>query len=84
MSPRNARSGLRDPAAFFESLRPARQACTDQLRSLRPSGPDYHMIFVIIAALDAAAEFFTKQRGFYTVSQNPDMIGRNLPPQVGR
>ncbi len=84
MSPRNARSGLRDPVAFFEALRPARQACTDQLRSLRPSGPDYHMIFVIISALDAGAEFFTKQRGFYTVGSNSDMIARNLTPTIGR
>ncbi len=77
MSARNARSGLQNPVAFFEGLRPARQACTDELRNLRPSGPGYHMLFVIISALDVAAEFFTKQRSFYTVSSNPDLIGRN-------
>jgi len=80
MSARNVRSGLRDPVAFFEALRPARQACTDELRNLRPSGPDYHMMAVIISALDAAAEFFTKQRSFYTISRQPDVIGRNLVP----
>jgi hypothetical protein len=67
MTQRHSRSGLRDPIAFFEGLRPARQACTDQLRNLRPSSPEYHMMFVIIAAMDVAAEFFTRQRSFYTV-----------------
>jgi hypothetical protein len=79
MSARNARSGLPDPATFFEALRPAREACTGQLRNLRPYGADYHMLSVVIAALDAAAAYFTKQRDFYTVSQQPDMIGRKLP-----
>ncbi|WP_426043720.1 hypothetical protein [Caulobacter sp. DWR3-1-2] len=83
MSPRNNRSGLRDPVTFFESLRPARQACIDQLRNLRPSGPDYHMMAVVISAVDAAAEYFTKQRGFYTVGRNSDMIARNLTPTIG-
>lgn len=79
MSARGGRSGLSDPVAFFEALRPARQACVDALRGLGPSGPSYHMMFVIISALDVAAEFFTKRRSFYTVSQQPDMIGRRLP-----
>lgn len=67
MTQRHGRSGLSDPIAFFEGLRPARQACIDQLRNLRPSSPEYHMMFVIIAAMDVAAEFFTRQRSFYTV-----------------
>lgn len=67
MTQRHSRSGLRDPIAFFEGLRPARQACIDQLRNLRPSSPEYHMMFVIIAAMDVAAEFFTRQRSFFTV-----------------
>lgn len=79
MTARTARSGLRDPAAFFENLRPMRQACVEALRDLGPSGPSYHMMFVIISALDVAAEFFTKKRSFYTVSRLPDVIGRNLP-----
>jgi hypothetical protein len=33
MTQRHTRSGLRDPIAFFEGLRPARQACIDQLRN---------------------------------------------------
>lgn len=68
MTQRHGRAGLRDPVAFFEGLRPARQACIEQLRNLRPSGPDYHMMFVIIAAMDVAAEFFTRRRSFYTVA----------------
>jgi hypothetical protein len=67
MTQRHSRSGLREPIAFFEGLRPARQACIEQLRHLRPSGPEYHMMFVIIAAMDVAAEFFTRQRSFFTV-----------------
>lgn len=78
MTARHKRSGLRDPCAFFEALRPARQACVDQLRNLRPYGPDYHMLSTIIAALDVGAEYFTKQRCFYTVRSSPDMIGRNV------
>jgi hypothetical protein len=67
MTQRHSRSGLRDPVAFFEGLHPARQACIDQLRNLRPSSPEYHMMFVIIAAMDVAAEFFTRQRSFFTL-----------------
>jgi hypothetical protein len=76
MSRRSVRSGLSDPIAFFESLRPARQACVDQLRNLGPSGAEHHMMFVIISAIDVAAEFFTKRRSFY-FSGNSDMIGWN-------
>lgn len=79
MTARHARSGLGNPVAFFEALRPAREACTGELRNLGPNGPGYHMMLVIISALDVAAEFFTKQRSFYTVSRQPDVIGRNLP-----
>jgi hypothetical protein len=79
MTARSVRGGLSDAANFFEGLRPAREACTGQLRNLKPYGADYHMMAVIIAALDAAAGYFTKQRDFYTVSQQPDMIGRKLP-----
>jgi hypothetical protein len=82
MSARNFRSGLKDPAAFFEGLRPAREACVGELRNLGPTGPSYHMMLVIISALDVAAEFFTKQRSFYTVGRQPDMIGRGVPPAV--
>lgn len=75
MTQRHVRSGLSNPVAFFEALRPARQACVEQLRNLRPSGPDYHMMFVIIAAMDVAAEFFTKQRSFYTVGVSGGLGG---------
>ena len=78
MSARNGRTGLSDPVAFFEDLRPAREACVGQLRNLRPTSPQYHMMFVIIAAIDVAAEFFTQRRSFY-FSGNPDVIGRNRP-----
>ena len=67
MTQRHGRTGLRDPVTFFEGLRPARQACVEQLRNLRATSPEYHMMFVIIAALDVAAEFFTRQRSFCTV-----------------
>lgn len=80
MSPRNARNGLHDPERFFDGLRPARQACIDQLRNLPPNGPHYSMMRVIIAALDVAAEFFTHRRDFF-LSTRPDMIGGG---EVGR
>jgi hypothetical protein len=64
---RHGRAGLHDPVGFFEGLRPARRACVEQLRNLRPTSPEYHMMFVVIAAMDVAAEFFTRQRSFYTV-----------------
>jgi hypothetical protein len=79
MSARSTRCSSGDWVAFFEGLRPTREACVGKLRDLGPSGPGYHMMFVIISALDVAAEFFTKQRSFYTVSRQPDVIGRNLP-----
>lgn len=82
MAARGVRTGPSDWVAFFENLRPAREACVGKLRDLGPSGPSYHMMFVIISALDAAAEFFTKQRSFYTISRQPDVIGRNLPPNA--
>jgi hypothetical protein len=43
---------------------------------LGPSGAEHHMMFVIISAIDVAAEFFTKRRSFY-FSGNSDMIGWN-------
>jgi hypothetical protein len=67
MTQRHGRNGLSDPIGFFEGLRPARQACVEQLRNLPPTSPEYHMMVVVIAALDVAAEFFTRQRSFYTV-----------------
>ncbi len=75
MTPRHTRSGMRDPVAFFNTLRPARQACVEQLRDLPVGGPHYAMIQVVIAAMDVAAEFFTKQRSFFTHGF-PDQIGR--------
>lgn len=77
MTVRRTRGGLSDPVAFFEALRPAREACIGQLRNLVPSSPQYHMMYVIIAAIDVAAEFFTKRRSFYFAS-NPDLLGRNV------
>ncbi|WP_156402135.1 hypothetical protein [Caulobacter sp. Root1472] len=81
MTTRHRRGGLSDPVAFFEALRPARAACIGQLRNLPPASAHYHMMYVIIAAIDVAAEFFTKRRGFYFGS-SPDMIGRNVPPDA--
>lgn len=77
MTARHRRSGLSDRVAFFEALRPAREACIGQLKNLRPFGADYHQMSVIIAAIDSAAEYFTKQRSFY-LSANPDQIGASL------
>jgi hypothetical protein len=48
---------------------------------LRPFGPDYHMLSVVISGLDAAAEYFTKRRSFY-VTSNPDVIGWRAPPDA--
>lgn len=78
MSDRSARPGLSKYDAFFEALRPAREACIGELRNLRPATPHYHMMYVIIASIDVAAEFFTKRRSFY-FSGYPDQIGRKLP-----
>lgn len=76
MTQRHTRSGMRNPELFFESLRPARMACVQQLRDLPPNGPHYKMIQVVVAALDVAAEFFTQQRDFYTVGRgDADRIG---------
>jgi hypothetical protein len=78
MSAASGRAGSNRYEAFFEGLRPAREACIAELRNLGPATPHYHMMYVIIAAIDVAAEFFTKRRSFY-FSSNPDIIGRNLP-----
>lgn len=77
MTRRHSRAGMTDPVGFFESLRPTRMACIQQLRDLPPTGPHYTMIQVIIAALDVAAEFFTQQRGFYTVGSGDQIGGTN-------
>ena len=55
-----------DAEAFFESLRPARATIQAQQNRFRPFGAHYHMLAVIIAGLDAAAEFFTRNRAFYS------------------
>ncbi|MET3663913.1 hypothetical protein [Caulobacter sp. 1776] len=69
MTRRHSRAGMRDPEAFFESLRPARAACVQQLRDLPPNGPHYKMLQVIVAALDVGAAFFTDQRDFYILGR---------------
>lgn len=60
-------TSMRDAPAFFESLRPAREALLLRQRAFRPFGPHYHMLGVIIAGLDVAAEFFTGNRAFYAI-----------------
>jgi hypothetical protein len=71
-----------DPKAFFDGLRPARQALIDASNRYRPFGPQYHMLQVIVSALDAAAEFFTGNRGFYAVGDSR-LVGSKNPDQAG-
>jgi hypothetical protein len=56
--------------AFFESLRPARAAIQTEQRRFRPFGAHYNMLAVIIAGMDAAAEFFTRNRAFYALGDS--------------
>lgn len=79
MARRGARSGLRDPVNFFETLRPTRRACTDQLRNLTILGAEYRAMLALIGAMDAAADLFTGKPNFYLFSTQPDLIGPGKP-----
>ena len=59
--------GVRDPKALFEELRPFRQRLRAAQDLCRPFGPEYMMLGSVVAALDAAAHYFTGQPAFYAV-----------------
>jgi hypothetical protein len=63
--------GVRDPKALFEELRPFRRRLRDAQDLCRPFGPEYMMLGAVVAALDAAAHYFTGQPAFYAVGM-PD------------
>lgn len=67
MVQRTYTNSMPDAAAFFESLRPARAAIQAQQHRFRPFGAHYNMLAVVIAGMDAAAEFFTRKRAFYAI-----------------
>jgi hypothetical protein len=69
---------MQDPVAFFEGLRPFRAQVMAQQNRFRPFGPHYCMLAVIISGLDAAAEFFTKNRAFYSIGDSAG-VGRRAP-----
>jgi hypothetical protein len=62
---RSRRGRMHDPEAFCDRLRPARQACIDQMRHLAISGPEYAAMQAIIGALDHAAFSLTGRKDFF-------------------
>lgn len=67
--------GLYEPAAFFSELKPFRDKLLQASSRYRPFGPQYHFIAGVVAALDAAAVYFTGNRGFYAVGDSAGVGG---------
>lgn len=59
--------GVRDPKSLFEALRPFRERLRAAQDQCRPFGPEYMILGGVVAALDAAAHYFTGQPSFYSV-----------------
>lgn len=59
--------GVRDPQRLFEDLRPFRQQLRGVQDQCRPFGPEYMILGGVVAALDAAAHYFTGQPSFYSI-----------------
>ncbi len=59
--------GVRDPHQLFDELRPFRQKLRTQQDLCRPFGPEYMILGGVVAALDAAAHYFTGQPSFYSI-----------------
>jgi len=63
--------GVRDPVGLFEELRPFRKRIRTVQDHCRPFGPEYMILGGVVAALDAAAHYFTGQPSFYAVGAAP-------------
>lgn len=61
--------GVRDPKGLFEELRPFWRKLRDAQDQCRPFGPEYMILGGVVAALTAAAHYFTGQPAFYAVGQ---------------
>lgn len=60
-------SGLPNPKAAFDDLRPFRQALLTMEHAHRPFGPDYLILSAVTKALDTAAFHFTGDPTFFAI-----------------
>lgn len=82
MTRRSSRGfGLPDPIPMLEKLRPGREAIIAELRGIRPTSPHYHMLHLVLSAIDVAAEFLSGSRAYY-LNPTPDQIGRSANPDA--
>ncbi len=73
---RQSYAGLTNPNAFFNELKPFREKLIQASQRYRPFGPQYHFIAGIVAALDAAAVYFTGNRGIYMAGDSAPINGK--------
>jgi hypothetical protein len=60
-------TGLLNPVAAFDELRPLRKRLVDMQDRFRPFGPDYHVLAAAQKALDTAAYHFTGDPSFFSI-----------------
>jgi hypothetical protein len=60
-------TGLVDPRASFDALRPYRRQLIAMMMRHRPFGPDYKVLYDAQKALDTAAAHFTGDPAFYSL-----------------
>ena len=74
-----------DPAGAIRAMGFCRTAMIDVLRTVKPMGPAYHGASMVIAAIDAFAQFITGQRYYFSADgSRPAELRRNdgTPPKV--
>jgi hypothetical protein len=72
-------TGISNPKAEFEALRPSYKALIQMQSRCRPFGPEYHILSAAAEALRTAAFHFTGDSTFYSL-QPPTSGPSRRPP----
>jgi hypothetical protein len=73
------RSGIKDPRAVFNELRPYRERLIFLMGQCRPFQADFLMLHAAQKAIDAAAHYFTGDPWFYGLA--PEQSKHSEPPR---
>ncbi len=76
-------TGIANPRAAFDELRPLRKRLIDMQDRFRPFGPDYHVLAAAQKALDTAAFHFTGDPSFFAVKPEQSRTAGNTEPGTG-
>jgi hypothetical protein len=72
-------TGIRDPKAAFEALRPYRKAMIQLQMNCRPFSADYMVLLAAQEALDTAAFHFTRDPTFFHLKMEPSKPETRAP-----